>query len=311
MTVVLAGGTGFLGGALRHALATEGHAVRILTRQTPRSPAHVQWQPDGTSGPWRSALADADVIINLTGEGIADKRWTPARKQALHTSRILPARSITKALGEVPARPRLVISGSAVGYYGAHDAEPITEDSPPGGDFLARLSVAWEHEAAAAASATTRVALVRTGIVLHPDGGALKTMLLPFRLGVGGPLGSGRQYWSWIHLDDWVALIVWMARSTATSPTDGGHEPRVSAYNATAPEPVTNREFSRVLGGVLRRPAIVPTPAFALRIALGEFSQFLTTGARVLPVRAEREGFAFRFPRLDVALTDLLGRGSA
>jgi uncharacterized protein len=306
MTVVMAGGTGFLGRALRRAFEADGHAVRILTRRPAESAAQVQWQPDGSSGPWHTALADADVIINLTGEGIADKRWTHARKRALHTSRILPARSLARALGEVPARQRLLISGSAVGYYGAHGDEPITEDSPPGSDFLAQLSVEWEREAAAAASSTTRVALVRTGIVLHPDGGALKTMLLPFRLGVGGPIGSGRQYWSWIHLDDWVTLIIWLAVSAHVPAAETTTEHRISSYNLTAPQPVTNAEFARVLGRILRRPAIVPAPAFALRIALGEFSQFLTTGARVLPARAEREGFSFRFPRLEGALRHLL-----
>jgi hypothetical protein len=308
MTIVLAGGSGFLGRALRHHFSTAGHTVRTLTRRPPMAPDQIQWQPDGTSGPWASALADADVVINLAGEGIADKRWTSTRKQALRTSRVLPARSLAAALAAIPARPRLVITGSAVGYYGPRGDEPIAEDTGPGDDFLSRLCVEWEQEAAAAASATTRVALVRTGIVLHPDGGALKTMLLPFRLGVGGPLGSGRQYWAWIHLDDWVALVAWLAASPASTASGNGRglHDQVTTWNATAPVPVTNAEFSRVLGRVLRRPALLPAPAFALNLALGEFAGFLTTGARVLPERAERAGFRFRFPELEPALRDLL-----
>ena len=193
MTIVLAGGSGFLGRALHRHFSRAGHALRILSRRAAATPGYVQWMPDGTSGPWAAALADADVIINLSGESLAGKRWTAARKEMIRNSRILPARSIARALAEVPARPRIVITSSAIGYYGAHGDEPITEDAPPGADFLARLCVDWEREAAAAASSSTRVALVRSGLVLHPDGGALEPMLLPFRLGIGGRLGSGRQ----------------------------------------------------------------------------------------------------------------------
>ena len=302
MTIVLAGGSGFLGRALRHHFTRHGHTARTLTRRRPSTPDQIQWQPDGTAGPWASRLGDADVLINLAGEGIADKRWTAARKEALRTSRILPARSIARALNELPPRRRLVITGSAVGYYGPRGDEAITEETGPGTDFLSRLCVEWEQEAAAPASTLTRVALVRTGIVLHPDGGALKTMLLPFRLGVGGPLGGGRQFWSWIHLQDWVDLVAWLATS---GPTAAEPHP-ITVWNATAPEPVTNAEFSRVLGRVLHRPALLPVPSFALRIALGEFAGFLTTGARVLPAQAIQNGFRFTFPALESALRDLL-----
>jgi uncharacterized protein (TIGR01777 family) len=299
MTIVLAGGSGFLGRALHRHFDHAGHVVRTLSRR-PAGPGEVKWQPDGTTGPWADALADADVIVNLAGESLAGTRWNAARKDALRSSRILPARSIARALAELPARPRILITCSAIGFYGAHDDEPVSEDTPPGADFLARLCVDWEHEAAAAASTTTRVTIVRTGLVLHPDGGALKPMLLPFRLGIGGPLGSGRQYWSWIHLDDWVALLAWLATPTGAELTG------VSAWNATAPGPVTNAEFSRILGRVLHRPAVIPVPEFALRLALGEFAQFLTVGARVLPVHAERAGFRFQYSALEPALRDLL-----
>ena len=300
MTIVLAGGSGFLGRALQRHFSRAGHAIRILSRRAAATPDHVQWVPDGTSGPWAAALADADVIVNLSGENLAGKRWTAARKEVIRNSRILPARSIARALAEVPARPRIVLTSSAIGYYGAHADEPITEDAPPGADFLARLCVDWEREAAAAASSSTRVALVRSGLVLHPDGGALEPMLLPFRLGIGGRLGSGRQYWSWIHLDDWGRLVSWLA-GLAPPVADG-----VSAWNATSPAPVTNAEFSVVLARVLRRPALIPVPEFALRTVLGEFAAFLTTGARVLPARAERSGFQFSHPTLEPALRDLL-----
>jgi uncharacterized protein (TIGR01777 family) len=220
---------------------------------------------------------------------------------------VLPARSLARALSEVPARPRLLITSTAIGYYGARGDDVVTEDDPPGTDFLAQLCVEWEQAAAAAATGQTRVALVRTGLVLHPEGGALGPMLLPFRLGLGGPLGSGRQYWSWIHLADWVNLVVWLA--TGTAPAAGATNtapPRVSLWNATAPNPVTNAAFSRALGRALRRPAFLRAPAFALRLLLGEFAQFLVTGARVIPDRALRAGFRFRFTDLDEALDDLL-----
>jgi uncharacterized protein (TIGR01777 family) len=305
MTIVLAGGSGFLGRPLRRHFTDAGHTVRTLTRH-PATPGDVAWVPDGGAGPWAATLADTDVIVNLAGEGIADRRWTPNRKAALRTSRLLPARSIARALDDLPRRPRLVISGSAVGYYGARGAEAITEETGPGADFLARLCVDWEHEAAAAASPSTRVSIVRTGIVLHPEGGALKTMLRPFRLGVGGPLGNGRQFFPWIHREDWVALVAWLATSPSPSDPHGSLADPVAVWNATAPEPVTSADLSRTLGRVLRRPALLPAPYFALRLVLGEIAGSLTTGARVLPARAERAGFLFRFPRLEAALRHLL-----
>jgi uncharacterized protein len=315
MTIVLAGGSGFLGRALHARFSADGHLVRTLTRRaTPNGPHEVTWQPDGSTGSWATTLDDADVVVNLAGEGIADKRWSDARKNALRTSRILPGRSLARALAAAADRPRTVITNCAIGYYGAHGDEPVTEESPPANDFLARLCVDWEREARAAASAATHVAVVRTGIVLHPDGGALKSMLPPFRLGIGGPMGTGRQYMSWIHLDDWVALIGWLATSlpAVTSPSvdDGttatGAAANTSVWNGTAPSPVTNAEFARVLGAVLRRPAVIPAPAFGLKLLLGEFAHFLLTGARVLPAAAERAGFRFRYGELEPALQSLL-----
>jgi uncharacterized protein (TIGR01777 family) len=315
MIVVLAGGSGFLGRALHAHFSAGGHIVRILTRRPrPGVMNEVAWQPDGFTGPWATTLDDADVVVNLAGEGIADKRWTDARKEALRTSRILPGRSLAGALAAAPSRSRLLITSCAIGYYGARSDEPVTEDTPPANDFLATLCVEWEQEAAAAASPTTHVAIVRTGIVLHPDGGALKSMLTPFRLGVGGPMGTGRQYMSWIHLEDWVALIGWLALSRPqvsgahgrTEPGAGHARPSTSVWNATAPNPVTNAEFARVLAAVLRRPAVIPAPAFGLKLLLGEFADFLLTGARVLPAAAEQAGFRFRYGQLEPALRSLL-----
>lgn len=295
MRIVLAGGSGFLGRALRTRLQRDGHTVTVLTR-SPRTPDEVAWTPDAKAGAWASALDSADGIVNLAGEGIAERRWNDARKRALRDSRLVSSRSIVAALRQSPAPPPVLVSASAVGYYGPCGDERVTESTPPGSDFLSQLCVEWEREADQA-SATTRVALVRTGLVLHPDGGALKEMLLPFKLGAGGPMGSGSQYMPWIHLDDWVSLVLWLI---ATSGARG-------AFNGTAPTPVTNREFARALGRALGRPAIVPAPAFALRMLLGEFADSLLTGQRAVPARSVELGFTFRFHNLDDALANLLG----
>ncbi|MCC7241434.1 MAG: TIGR01777 family oxidoreductase [Acidobacteria bacterium] len=302
MTIVLAGGSGFLGRALHRHFSASGHLVRTLTRSPrPGVDTDVHWQPNGDSGSWAAALTDADIVVNLAGQGIGDKRWTEARKQALRTSRLLPTRSLARALAGAPVRRRTFITSSAVGYYGPHGDESVTEQTLPGDDFLSLLCVDWEAEAQAAASATTSVAQVRTGLVLHPRGGALEAMLPPFRLGLGGPMGSGRQFMSWIHLDDWLALMAWIARRGQNAGVGG-------AWNATAPRPVTNAEFTRTLGRVLHRPAVLPVPGVALRLLLGEVAQLLLTGARVLPEVAERGGFHFTFVELEHALEDLLGR---
>lgn len=295
MRIVLAGGSGFLGRALRARLRRDGHDVAVLTRSPGRTPDAIAWTPDGNSGPWAATIDGADAIVNLAGEGIADKRWNDARKRALRDSRLLATRSLVAALRQSAAPSPVLVNASAVGYYGACGDQRVTESTPPGSDFLSELCVAWEREADQA-STTTRVALVRTGLVLHPDGGALSQMLLPFKLGAGGPMGSGTQYMPWIHLDDWVSLVVWLIESRDAR----------GAFNGTAPTPVTNRAFARALGRALHRPAIVPAPAFALKILLGEFAESLLTGQRAVPGRAMEQGFTFRFGDLDGALADLL-----
>ena len=301
MNVVIAGGSGFLGSALARALTAEGHDVAILTRQaaahTP-SPPHVSmvsWTPDGTTGPWARVIDGATAVINLAGESIAAKRWSSAQKQKLRDSRLLATRSLILAIQQSSRKPAF-ISGSAVGYYGDRGDETLTESSAPGTDFLANLARDWEA-VAGEISRVTRVALVRTGIVLDREGGALPKMLPPFKMFAGGPLGSGTQYMSWIHKDDWVRLVAWMITA------EGARGP----VNATSPSPVTNAEFSSALGRVLKRPSLLPAPAFALRIALGEMADaLLLSSQRALPVRATDLGFSYRYSNIDEALASIL-----
>ncbi len=300
MRIVIAGGTGFLGAALTEGLRAAGHDVVVLTRQSGALPQGLaSWSPDGTAGVWARVLDDADAVVNLAGAPLDEKRWTESRKRVLAESRILATRSLAVAISEAVRPPAVFLSSSAVGYYGPRAAEPVTESDSPGSDFLARLVVEWEDEATAAAANGTRVVLLRSGIVLAPDGGALARMLLPFRLGVGGPFGDGRQYMSWIHRHDWIGLARWLlTRDDARGP-----------INATAPAPETNAAFAATLARVLRRPHLLRAPAFALRLALGEMADAaLLTGQRVVPARAQALGFRFQWPALEPALRDLLRR---
>jgi uncharacterized protein (TIGR01777 family) len=302
MPIVIAGGSGFLGQALARALAHEGHDVVILTRRA-AAPGRdgsraVAWTPDGSVGPWASTISGAAAVINLAGESIAARRWTAAQKQRIRDSRLLATRSLAGAIERAQTPPAVFISGSATGYYGPLDDTIVTEEHPAGADFLARVAVDWEA-AAMGAQSRTRVVCVRTGIVLARDGGALPKMLLPFRLGVGGPVGSGRQYWPWIHQQDWIDLV----RFAITHPEITG------PLNATAPTPVTSAEFARALGRALRRPAFMTAPAFALRLLLGEMADaLLLSGQRAVPAKAERLGHAFTFTRVDDALRAIFGR---
>jgi hypothetical protein len=305
MRIVLAGGTGFLGTALTQHLLQLGHHLTVLTRRTPNSfpshshVAHVTWTPNGQTGPWAASLEGADAVVNLSGESIAGKRWSAAQKDKILKSRLDATRSLTSAIRGAAKAPSALVSGSAVGYYGDRGEETLTEASAPGADFLADVCKQWEA-AASEVAAVTRVALIRTGIVLDKRGGALPKMLPPFLLFAGGPLGSGRQFMPWIHKDDWVRLVAW---ATANEGARG-------AVNATSPTPVTNSEFSKALGHALRRPSLLPAPAFALRLALGEMADALLLGGqRALPVRATDLGFTFRFANIDDALADALQKG--
>jgi hypothetical protein len=277
MKIVVAGGTGFLGRPLAAALAADGHDV--VAR--------------GRSGVAASDIDGAGVVVNLAGESIAGRRWSASHKQRILDSRVQATRSLVSAIQAAAAPPPVFISGSAVGYYGPLGDAAVTEASPAGSDFLAQVCVQWEREALIAASDRTRVVCIRTGLVLEKDGGALPQMLPPFRFGAGGPVGSGRQCWPWIHRDDWIALVRW----AITTPTVNG------PINATAPSPVTNAEFARALGRAMHRPAFMPAPAFALRFLLGEMADgLLLSGQRAVPAKAQRLGFQFKYAKLDDAL---------
>jgi hypothetical protein len=296
--IVLAGATGFLGGLLRQRLGSS-HELVLLTRR-PRGTSgmtEIEWQPDGTAGPWARALDGADAVVNLAGQPLVGRRWSPSRKTALVQSRVEPTRSLVAAIDRASARPRLLISASAVGYYGPHGDEALTEDSAAGHDFLASLCVDWENAALAAETLGTRVVTIRTGLVLSERGGALKPMLLPFRLGLGGPIGSGAQYWPWIHADDWSGIVEFLLDQSTVS----------GAMNLTAPTPVTNAAFAMILGAVLRRPAILPAPRFVLRVLLGEVADaLLLSGQRAEPGRALALGYRFVYEDLETALRQIL-----
>lgn len=296
MTIVIAGGSGFLGRKLVKRLQQDGHTVSILTRR-PAGKTDVRWNPDGSSGTLPKHLDGKDVIINLAGEGIADKRWTSARKAVLRASRIQATRTLVRAVAQCARAPRVFIQASAVGYYGPRGDEPVAESVSAGSDFLSHLCVEWEQEARVVESPSTRLAIVRTGLALAKDGGALAKMLLPFKLGLGASLGSGNQFMPWIHVDDWTSLVSWLVQD----------ERATGVFNATAPAPITNRTFTRTLGRVLHRPAVWHAPAFVLKAMLGEMSTMLLTGQRALPAYAEQLGFRFTHRALEPALRSLLG----
>ncbi len=295
-TIVLAGGSGFLGSKLRARLERDGHRVINLARSPrPGQPADVAWQPDGTAGQLAAHLEGAGAVVNLAGENIAGTFWSEGRKAQLRDSRLLATRTLVRAIGACARPPKALVNASAVGYYGPHGSDAVTERTAPGSDFLARLCVEWEQEARVAESPNTRLAIIRSGLVLDGDGGALKKMLLPFKLGLGATLGSGDQYMPWIHVDDWVSLVTWLIESDRA----------VGAFNGSAPAPVTNSDFTHTLGRVLRRPAVFHAPAFVLRMALGELADMLLTGQRVLPAAAEELGFRFAHRELEPALRSL------
>lgn len=297
MKLVIAGGTGFIGSALCDRLAQRGHSLTLLTRSP--SPAatdarrkRMTWNPPAP-GAWEQAIEGADGVINLAGEPIAAKRWTDRQKEKIRRSRIDATQALVAAVAKARERPRFLLNGSAVGYYGPRGDETLTEDAGPGGDFLARVCRDWEAEAVKAEASGLRVIRLRTGIVLGKGGGALAKMVPPFKLFIGGPLGSGRQWMSWIHLEDEVELIAALV----------AHDSARGAVNATAPDPATMKDFCRTLGRALHRPSWAPVPAFALRMLLGEMADMLLTGQRVLPAAAQKLGYTFRYPTLDEALT--------
>jgi uncharacterized protein (TIGR01777 family) len=302
MRVTVTGATGLIGTRLVSALKERGDEVVVLSRNAEKASARlgveaVAWDAGAQEAP-AAALAGRDAVVHLAGEKV-DQRWSDAAKRRIRDSRVEGTRNLVAGLRAAEPRPRALVSSSAVGYYGPRGDERIPENTPPGDGFLAQLSVAWEREAQAAAELGLRVVLVRTGIVLDGEGGALKTMLTPFKLGLGGPVAGGDQYMPWIHAEDLVGIYL--------AAIDG--EEWTGAVNGSAPEPVTNRAFSKALGRALRRPAIAPAPAFALRLALGEMSEIVTSGQRAVPERTTQLGYRFRHPDLDEALRAALADG--
>lgn len=297
MKIVVAGGTGFVGEPLVGELVHRGHSVFVLTRRASPLPTGTPLVWDGrTQGAWADQVANADAVVNLAGESIADGRWTDERKKRILASRIDSTGAIVQALRHDPSAQRVLINASATGFYGVRGDEELDETSNRGEGFLADVVDRWE-KAAREAEAFARVVLLRFGVILARDGGALPKMVLPFRLGAGGPIGNGRQWMSWIDRVDVIRMVVWALENDAVR----------GVFNATAPEPVRNRDFARALGRALHRPALVPTPAFALRIALGEMAnELLIGGQRVVPNRALREGFRFEAGSLEQSLRNSL-----
>lgn len=303
MRIAITGGSGFIGRRLVARLLERGDEVLVLSRRPEQarrvlgaSPnlkllEYDPYQPQA----WASALEGYEAIVNLAGEPLASSRWTEAKKREIRRSRVETTQALVQALASLQQKPRVLLSSSAVGYYGSHpEGDPLTEADPPGQGFLAEVCQAWEAAARPAEELGIRLAILRTGIVLGPDGGALAQMLAPFQFFLGGPIGSGKQWVSWIHRDDWVSLACFLLQQGS------------GVFNATAPNPVQMEEFCRTLGQVLARPSWLPVPALALELLLGEAAQVVLTGQKVIPQAALELGFTFQYPHLKEALRQLL-----
>jgi hypothetical protein len=298
----ITGGTGLIGRRLVGELLARGDSVAVLTRDAgaarealPVAVELVEGDPTAP-GPWQQAVSDADAVVNLAGEPIFARRWSAAQKRRILTSRVQATRSVVDAMANLAPGPRTLINASGVGYYGPRGDEELDEDSPAGSDFLAQVGREWEAAAAAATKAGIRVVLLRTGVVLAPEGGALKQMALPFRLHVGGPVGSGRQWVSWVHIEDLVGVILFALDNESIQ----------GPVNGTAPRPVTNREFAMTLGRVLGRKSWLPVPRIALRVAIGQVADLAARGQRAFPRKAVEAGYRFRYVRLSDALEQIL-----
>lgn len=297
MNYLVTGATGFIGSKLVKFLLERGDSVNYLGRKRSRTldsrAAFHPWNPEEL--PPLESIPRLDAIIHLAGEPIA-QRWTDEVKKRIYSSRVDGTRRLVSAVGGLPHKPGVLVSASAVGYYGDRGDEVLTENSSPGSDFLARLCVAWEDEARRATEFGLRVVSVRIANVLGREGGSLPRMLTPFRLGIGGRIGSGRQWWPWIHVDDLVRLLVFAAESPALS----------GPINGSSPNPVTNADFTKTLAAALHRPALFPGPKFALKLALGEMADFLFASSRAIPEAAQHAGFRFDYPELGGALRELV-----
>jgi uncharacterized protein (TIGR01777 family) len=308
MRIMVTGATGFVGRPLCARLMQEGHSVTALTRDAERAKGVLgagarclAWGGEQDTH-WREALGAIDTVVHLAGESVGAERWTEEYKRKIHDSRVLTTRTLVEAISRQQQRPSALVCASAVGYYGDRKDEVLTESSTPGNDFLANTCREWEAEACKAEAFGLRVARMRTGVVLG-RGGALEQMLYPlplpispFKLGLGGPIGSGKQWFPWIHHEDVVGMFAW----AATTETVQG------AFNVTAPNPVTNAEFVRTIGRILHRPAVAPAPGFLLKVALGEFADVLLGGQRALPTAAQEAGYLFLHADLEKALRGLL-----
>jgi uncharacterized protein len=302
MKIAIAGATGFVGSRLVEQLQTQGHTVLILTRSPQQvgnrfGQAQVVGYNPLKSGEWQESISGCDAVINLAGEPIAEKRWTPAQKRSILESRQIGTQKIVEAIDLASVKPAVLINASAIGYYGTSETSKFDENSPAGTDFLAEVCTAWETAAQAVTAHGTRLVILRLGIVLGENGGALGKMLAPFNAFVGGPIGSGKQWFSWVHRDDVVKLII----AALTDPQMQG------VYNATAPNPVTMEGFAQTLGTVMNRPSWLPVPNFALEALLGEGAIVVLQGQQVIPTQILAQGFEFQYPTLKPALTAILG----
>ncbi|HEX8196979.1 MAG TPA: TIGR01777 family oxidoreductase [Pyrinomonadaceae bacterium] len=298
MKILVSGATGLVGRHLVPFLRENGHEVFSLVRQAPNNEHEIQWNAEkGIEASELKKIENFDAIVHLAGAGIADERWTKERKRIIRDSRVVGTRVLIDSLQKLENPPRAFVSASAIGYYGDRKDDILNEDSPPGKDFLSVVGVEWEAEANKAADFGARVVRLRIGIVLSTEGGALKEMLTPFKMGVGGAVGKGQQFVSWIHLRDLIGVIQFALENENLN----------GAVNATAPNPVRNAEFAEKLGVALHRPSLVPVPAFALRLMFGELADaLLLSSARVLPEKLLANNFQFEFERIEDALRDLL-----
>ena len=299
MKILISGASGFVGTALTGVFRQEGHTVAHLVRPGGRArPGDIRWDP--TSGAMDvSALEASDALVHLSGASIAGGRWTPARKQILRSSRVDTTRVLVDSFSRLSRKPRVFVSASAVGYYGSRGDEVLTESSQPGTDFLSALARDWEAEASRAQASGIRTVMLRLGVILSVEGGALPRMITPFKFGMGGPLGGGEQWMSWIALEDVIGIVRFAIASAQLS----------GPVNVVAPNPVRNRDFSRVLAMVLHRPAILPAPAFILRLALGEMANaLLLVSQRAHPEKLLAAGYRFRFDDLGTALREIVDR---
>jgi uncharacterized protein (TIGR01777 family) len=292
MKILITGATGLLGTELQKTLTDQGHELLLASRREPKDASHIKWDAEqGFLEPGK--LQGTDPVIHLAGQSVSGLRWTEEKKKAIRDSRVLGTRSVVEAISDLETRPNVLIAASAIGFYGDRGDEELTETSKPGKTFLAEVTKDWEAEARRAEDAGIRTVLLRTGIVLSKEGGALGTMLTPFKFGLGGVVGNGKQWMSWISMDDHIAAILFALVNESFR----------GAVNAVSPNPVTNEEFTRVMGEVLYRPTFIPVPEFAVNLMFGEMGEaLLLDSTRVLPKRLEQAGFKFNFPELKKAI---------